>query len=98
MIRKAFLGAIAIILSAEVASAEVKYIVDQTIPNRSTSGGVTADPEIGVLGAADFTDWTRTRIFGLPEPSAWMLGLVGFAGLGLGAFRKRKPRLPSGLD
>lgn len=48
-------------------------------------------------GSASSSDVTA-KIFGLPEPPAWILALIGFAGLGLGAVRKRKPRLASGLD
>jgi len=77
----------------------------------SISGTVSPDGETGVADAANHSSATdvlaasrsdipasQTRIFALPEPAAWVLGLVGFAGLGLGAFRKRKPRLESGLD
>jgi hypothetical protein len=73
-------------------------LTDWSLVSKGSDGSNdTVAPSATEAASASTSDVT-VRISGLPEPSAWILALVGFAGLGLGAFRKRKPRLASGLD
>jgi len=97
-------GGLALLISAAPASAEIVDLFDSSPGNPAISTLLSAaaaspalDRDIGPVGADDQAASTASSS-PIPEPSAWALLLLGFFGLGLGVYRKRKPRLASLID
>lgn len=94
------------LLGAAWASAEVVDLVESTPGSpvievlRAETGAANsavADSDNALAGAGD-RDATGASSSPIPEPGAWALIVLGFLGVGLGVYRKRKPRLASVAD
>jgi hypothetical protein len=56
----------------------------------NTAGGGQGEWSSGSIDYVKFYDGVLTVSSGVPEPSTWALMLLGFAGLGFGAFRRSR--------
>lgn len=105
--RTVALGAgLALLLSAGPAPAKLIDLLGSTqgspaieILMAGAAAASSALPESsGGVAAAGGRSGVVPSSSAVPEPGVWALIILGFLGLGLGAQRKRKPRLTSLVD